>query len=54
MVRSQSEFLLGYESVNCPGFGGAVRKKTMLAGGFHNNEVLNCQQECENDAIKGS
>lgn len=33
----------------------AGRKKTMVgSGGSHNTEVLNCQQQCENDAIKGS
>lgn len=31
------------------------RKKTMPgSGGFHNTEVLNCQQQCENDVIKDS
>lgn len=33
----------------------AGRKKTMLGGGgSHNTEVLNCHQQCENDAIKDS
>lgn len=33
----------------------AERKKTMLGSGdSHNTEVLNCQQSCENDVIKGS
>lgn len=34
---------------------GRGRKKTMLSSrGSHNTEVLNCQQQCENDVIKGS
>lgn len=33
----------------------AERQKTMAgSGGSHNTEVLNCQQQCENDAIKDS
>lgn len=39
-------------SVNWP----LTRKKQTIAGssGFPNTEVLNCQQACESDFIKGS
>lgn len=35
--------------------GGAESKKTMTCSkDSHDAEVLNCQQRCDNDAIKGS
>lgn len=50
--------LQGIRSVNWP----LTRKKkkgreeenNAGSGGSHNAELLNCQQQCENDVIKGS
>lgn len=56
--KSVKDYLGGLGGVNRPltrGEKKAGRKKTMLGSrGFHNTEVLNCQQQCENNVIKSS
>lgn len=52
MVRSQEG--LSLEAWRCELAREGEERTMPASGGFHNTEVLNCQQECENDAIKAS